>query len=86
MRWIKALISLVVLVLVFLWAVSFRAENTEPVSLSLVFVHFDALSISIWVTLSFCAGVLMGIVAMVPVIARIRTRLFQLNRQLKSAK
>jgi len=86
MGWIKALLSLLVLVLVFLWAVSFRAENTDPVSLSLVFIRFDALSISIWVTLSFCVGVLIGILAMVPLIARIKTRLFQLNRQVKSAK
>ena len=81
MGWFKALISLVVLALIFLWAISFRAENLQDVPLSLVFYQFEAASLSVWVTLSFIVGLLVGVVLMLPWVTKLKARLYQAQRK-----
>ncbi len=85
MRLLKILLLFLVIVLIFLWAISFRAGNPDSVPLNLVFVELEASSISVWVSISFCCGVVIGVISMVPVLARQRARLFRSQRSQRVA-
>lgn len=82
MKWIKRIVILLFLLIVFLWGVLFTSENTTEVSLNLLMVEFPAASISVWIAASFVLGCLMGMLSSILLVGRLKVINFRTKRKL----
>ena len=82
MRWIKRLVLIVLLAAVFLYGVSFTLQNTATVSLNLLWVQLDSQPISRWLLLSFCSGLLIGLLVNLWALTKLKAQQVGLKRQL----
>ena len=73
MKWIKALLALVALFLVFIWGILFASENVQPVALDLVVWQLPEASVSIWIAAGFVVGGLLGLLMGLVMIVRLKT-------------
>lgn len=83
MKWIKRVLAVLVLLVVFVWAIVFTAENTLQAPLSLVFFTLPEASISVWIVGGFAAGGLLGLLLSLLLIARLKASHLSTRRQLE---
>ncbi len=72
MKWMKRVVVLLLLLVVFLWGMLFASENTTEVSLNLLMIEFPAASISVWIAASFILGCLMGMLSSILLVWRLK--------------
>lgn len=82
MKWIKGLLTLVTILLVFLWGILFASENVQPIALDLVIWQLPALRVSIWVVGGFAIGGILGLLMGLGMIARLKAQKLKVSRDL----
>lgn len=82
MKWIKSLLTLVTIVLVFVWGILFASENVQLVALDLVVWQLPAARVSIWVVGGFAIGGILGLVMGLVMIARLKAQKLKVSREL----
>ncbi len=85
MRWVKRILMILVLLMVFAWGLLFTTENTAQAPLSLVFVTLPEASISIWVAAGFVSGGLIGLLICILLVTRVKATLVSIKRQLRQS-
>ncbi len=82
MRQIKRLLVFVLLLCVLLFGVLFSVQNTETVTLDLLFVQLPMQRVALWVLLAFALGGVVGMVISVSAILSLKSRNLLLQRKL----
>ncbi len=82
MKWIKRILVLVILLVVFVWGLMFTSENTQQTPLNLVFTTLPEMSISVWVVAGFVVGGILGLSFSLLLLGQLKARQLSLNRQL----
>ncbi len=85
MRWVKRILMVLVLLVVFAWGLLFTTENTIQTPLSLVFITLPEASISIWVAAGFVSGGLIGLLICLLLVTRVKASLLTVKRQLRQS-
>jgi lipopolysaccharide assembly protein A len=80
MRWLKGLILAIILLAVLLVGILFAVNNQQTLPLNLIWLELPAASLSVWLLASLTVGVLLGMLAMIGVYLRLRTRLTRAQR------
>ena len=83
MKLLRTIIMLLFVLAVLAVGVLFAIENTATVPLNLLVLHFEDRSIALWVLLAFALGGVLGILANIGIVWRLRARLLRSNRQLQ---
>jgi putative membrane protein len=83
MKLLRNILLLLFVLVILSVGVLFAIENTATVPLNLLVFHFEAHSIALWVLLAFALGGVLGILANIGVVWRLRARLLRSNRQLQ---
>lgn len=86
MKWAKRILTALILIVVFYWAVLFRVENTSEIPLSLVFVSLPQASLSVWMVMAFAFGVILSLVISILLTAKHKTQLLIVKRQLEQCR
>jgi lipopolysaccharide assembly protein A len=82
MKWLKRIVVMLLLAMVFFWGILFAAENAKQVALNLVFLELSAQSVSLWLILSFAIGGLLGMTLSLFLMIRLRSSLRQAKRRI----
>ncbi|MCB1661425.1 MAG: LapA family protein [Pseudomonadales bacterium] len=83
MRWIKRIVTALILITVFYWSLLFRVENTSEVPLSLVFFTLPEASLSVWMVIAFAFGVGLSLLLSSILAAKQKAQLLISKRQLE---
>jgi len=83
MRWIKRIVTALILMTVFYWSLLFRVENTSEVPLSLVFFTLPEASLSVWMVIAFACGVGLSLLLSTILAAKQKTQLLIAKHQLE---
>ena len=82
MKWIKRIVVVLFLIVVFLWGILFASENTTQVPLNLLLVEVPAASISVWLVASFALGGLVGILISLVLVTRLKIAHLSVRKKL----
>ena len=85
MRFLRNLLTFVVLCGVLALGMLFAVQNTAQVPLDLLVIYLPERSVALWVLLAFAVGGVIGMLTSVGLMLRLRTALLQANRRLNAA-
>ncbi|MCB8888575.1 MULTISPECIES: lipopolysaccharide assembly protein LapA domain-containing protein [Halomonadaceae] len=80
MRWIKGLLLAIILLVVLLVGILFAVNNQQTVALNLIWTELPPVSLSVWLLATLTFGVVLGMLAMLGVYVRLKTRLARSER------
>ncbi|GEN25858.1 lipopolysaccharide assembly protein LapA domain-containing protein [Halomonas cupida] len=80
MRWLKGLITAIILLVVLIVGILFATNNQQTVPLDLIWAELPEASLSVWLLSSLAVGVLLGMLAMSGVYLRLRATLTRAQR------
>ena len=85
MKYLRSLITLVIVLATLAVGVLFALQNKAPVSLDLLVYTFDPKSLALWILLSLALGGLLGMLISSAIVLRLRASLSSVNRKLSKA-
>ena len=85
MKFIRNLITFILLCGVLLVGMSFAVQNTTPVPLDLLFIQLSERSLALWILMAFAVGGVVGMLTNIGLVLRLRTSLMAANRKLRTA-
>ena len=85
MRLLRNLFLLLFTLLVLGLGAMFAVENTSAVPLNLLLFSLDERSVALWILLAFSLGGVLGMLANIGLVWRLRARLMRANRQVTRA-
>ena len=85
MRFLRNLLTFLLLCGVLLVGMSFAVQNTVPVPLDLLFIQLAERSLALWVLLAFAVGGVIGMLTNIGLVLRLRASLMGANRRLRVA-
>ena len=85
MRFLRNLLTFLLLCGVLLVGMSFAVQNTVPVPLDLLFLQLAERSLALWVLLAFAVGGVIGMLTNIGLVLRLRASLMGANRRLRVA-
>jgi putative membrane protein len=85
MKFLRSLITILIVIATLAVSVLFALQNKAPVSLDLLVYTFDPKSLALWVLLSLSVGGVLGMLISSGIVLRLRTSLRSVNRKLGKA-
>ena len=85
MKFLRSLITILILIATLAVGVLFALQNKAPVSLDLLIYTFDPKSLALWVLLSLAVGGVLGMLISSGIVLRLRASLHSSNRKLSKA-
>jgi putative membrane protein len=85
MKFLRGLITILILIATLAVGVLFALQNKAPVSLDLLVYTFDPKSLALWVLLSLAVGGVLGMLISSGIVLRLRASLHSSNRKLGKA-
>jgi putative membrane protein len=85
MKFLRSLITILILIATLAVGVLFALQNKAPVSLDLLIYTFDPKSLALWVLLSLAVGGVLGMLISSGIVLRLRASLHSSNRKLRKA-
>jgi putative membrane protein len=86
MKYVRTLLTLVIVLAMIAAGVLFSLQNTDPVPLDLLVYRFAPQSVSLWVLSALAVGGVLGIAASSLILWRLRSSLASTRRQLARAR
>ena len=85
MKFLRSLITILIVIATLAVSVLFALQNKAPVSLDLLVYTFNPKSLALWVLLSLSVGGVLGMLISSGIVLRLRTSLRSVNRKLGKA-
>jgi putative membrane protein len=85
MKYLRGLVTLLIVLTTLAVGVLFALQNKAPVSLDLLVYTFDPKSLALWVLVSLTLGGLLGMLISSAIVLRLRASLGSVNRKLSKA-
>ncbi len=85
MKFLRNLLTFIVLCGVLALGILFAVQNTVLVPLDLLVIQLPEASVALWVLLAFATGGVLGMLTSMGLVLRLRTTLMQANRRLRQA-
>jgi putative membrane protein len=86
MKWLRTLITVVIVLATLAASVLFALQNKAPVPLDLLVYSFEPKSLALWILLALVVGGLLGMLTSSAMALRLRTSLHSTNRKLSKAR
>ena len=85
MKYLRSLVTLLIVLATLAVGVLFALQNKAPVSLDLLVYTFDPKSLALWVLVSLTLGGFLGMLISSAIVLRLRASLSSVNRKLSKA-